>query len=387
MAGLDDILGGDDELLATRPVLTVSPIQDRIQTSFEEVNLFVDRHGRAPGKGAGKPDIAEVALIARLEGIRAQPRLCAALAPMDRHGLLSGGNSVAEPATVDDILSAADSLLSTQADDIFTLRHVGLPRVEKAQPEWITERRPCEEFSRFEPILDACQADLDAGVRKALPFAKESEISAGDFYVVNGMLVYVAEKRDEHKRGHTRRRDARLRCVFANGTEYRPFLRSLSRALYRDPASRKVSDPVAGPLFSEEEARSTGFVYVLRSLSADPAIARLDNLHKIGFTTGDVQARIRNAAMEPTYLKAPVHLLMTIQLHGVSSQRFEALVHRFLGEVRLDLSVTDAEGRSFRPREWFLAPLDVIERVVAMIADGSIVRHRYDVRTCRIVPA
>lgn len=388
MGILDDILDGDDGLLASKPVVAVSTESDRVRSAFEEINLFVDREGHRPGAGPGRPGIAEYTLVQRLNGIIAQPHLVAALRPFDRHGLLTRPwmHAVDPPADIDGILDADDGLLSAKADDIFVLRHVSAGPLGKSQPDWITDRQPCRDFARFEPILSACQAELDAGARKAVPFAKESEIAAGDFYIVNGMLLYVAEKRNEHKRGKGKRRDARLHCVFANGTEYRPFLRSLSRALYRDPAGRKISDPQAGPLFGDAAQRETGYVYILRSLSADPAIAGLEHLHKIGFTTGDVQARIRNAAQEPTYLRAPVHLLMTIKLHGVSSQRFEALIHRFLGEVRLDLRLTDAQGRSFQPREWFLAPLDVIEQAVGMIGDGSIVRHRFDRSRGRIVP-
>ena len=388
MGILDDILDGDDELLSTKPAVSASTETDRVRSAFEEINLFVDREGRRPGTGPDRPGIAEYTLVQRLNGILVQPHLVAALAPLDRHGLLGREFLLVDdpPVGLGEILDADDGLLSAAADEIFVLRHVAPDAGAKSQPEWITDRKPCRDFARFEPILSACQADLDAGTRKALAFAKESEIAAGDFYIVNGMLLYVAEKRNEHKRGRVNRRDARLHCVFANGTEYHPFLRSLSRALYRDPAGRKISDPQAGPLFGDAETRETGYVYVLRSLSADPAIARLENLHKIGFTTGDVQARIRNAAQEPTYLRAPVHLSLTAKLHGVSSQRFEALVHRFFGDVRLDMRLTDAQGRSFQPREWFLVPLPIIEQAIGMIGDGSIVRHRFDPSRGRIVP-
>jgi len=41
--------------------------------------------------------------------------------------------------------------------------------------------------------------------------------------------------------------------------------------------------------------------------------------------------------------------------------------------------------KPFRPREWFLLPLPVIETAIAMLLDGTILRHRYDAVACEIV--
>ena len=51
------------------------------------------------------------------------------------------------------------------------------------------------------------------------------------------------------------RTDARLRVIFDNGTESNMLMRSLQRALYKDEAGRRITDPVAGPLFAERKRR------------------------------------------------------------------------------------------------------------------------------------
>ena len=64
--------------------------------------------------------------------------------------------------------------------------------------------------------------------------------------------------------------------IFDNGTESNLLMRSLQRALHKDEAGRRITDPVAGPLFSGEHAdddQASGTIYVLRSKSDHPVVA------------------------------------------------------------------------------------------------------------------
>src|SRR3546814_5301463 len=83
---------------------------------------------------------------------------------------------------------------------------------------------------------------------------------------------------------------------------------TLFRSLYKDDASRRVSEPSAGPLFaSENEADdlASGTIYVLRSKSENPIVAaNREVLHKTGVTGGDVARRIANAKLDPIFLLA-----------------------------------------------------------------------------------
>jgi hypothetical protein len=105
-----------------------------------------------------------------------------------------------------------------------------------------------------------------------------------------------------------------------------------------------------------------------------------------GFTTGRFEDRIRNAKDDPTFLLAPIHPVRTYDAIDMNTNKFENLMHRFFAEARLDIELKDRFGKPFRPREWFLLPLPVIDKAIRMLLDGSIIRYRYDTRTAEIVP-
>lgn len=390
---LDEILSEEDDLgLLNVKAPTVSAVSGdaRVARDFEEICVFVDRHGFPPGEGpaAHVAGVTEKKLQIRLKSYRENSEVAALLAPSDRHGLLAGEADVA-PASLDDILDSDDELLSRPSDDIFELRNA-----RKAQPERKAERKPCKEFDRFKTLFDECAADLASGRRKSLPFAREQEINAGDFFILNGLMAYVAEVRDPHIRNG--RKNARLRIIFDNGTEGENLLRSLATELYKDPNGRRISDPESGPLFGTAPStvsvasptdRVTGCIYVVRSLSPLPEIKRLDgSLFKIGFTTGRFEDRVRAAAEDPTFLMAPVHPVRTYDAVNMDAGKFETLIHRFFAAARLDIEIKDRFGKPYRPQEWFLLPLPVIEQAIRMLEDGTILRHRYDPKTVRIVP-
>ena len=122
----------------------------------------------------------------------------------------------------------------------------------------------------------------------------------------------------------------------------------------------------------------SGHVYVLESLSDDPQIAGIQDLHKIGFSTTKVETRIKNAANSPTYLMAPVKVLADYRLYNVRASWLEHLLHRVFAEVRLDLTQVDQTGRDYDPAEWFQVPLETINKAVAMIMSGEITDFVYN---------
>jgi hypothetical protein len=367
----------------------------RINHDFDELNRFIDQHGFVPGEGTGdrRPSVKERVLSMRLRSYRDNPKIIELLTAQDRHGLLADQKAAhaKEPESLDEILDLDDELLNTPSDDIFTLRHA---RPKSARPDRVSERKPAKDFDTFKPLFDACVADLVSGRRKSLKFANEQEINAGEFFILNGVMVFVAEVNDPHFRNG--KRNARLRLIFENGTEGENLLRSLATELYKDPSGRRISNPESGPLFGSEpaietvsapEGRVTGCIYVVKSLSAAPEIAKLDgHLFKIGFTTGSFEDRIKVAKDDPTFLFAPVHPVRTYDAINLNTNKFENLLHRFFAEARLDIEIMDRFGKPFRPREWFLLPLSVIEQAIPMLIDGSVIRHRYDAKSGTIVP-
>jgi hypothetical protein len=185
------------------------------------------------------------------------------------------------------------------------------------------------------------------------------------------------------------RRDSRLRVIYDNGTESDVLLRSLQRALHRDAAGRRITDPNAGPLFGGEadgEDLESGTIYVLRSKSDNPEIAEHRELiHKIGVTGGNVETRIANAALDATYLLADVEIVATYKLFNINRTRLENVLHRVFAPARLDLTIKDRFGNPVKPKEWFLIPIAVIDQAVDKIRDGSITEFVYDPQSARLV--
>jgi hypothetical protein len=206
--------------------------------------------------------------------------------------------------------------------------------------------------------------DLDTGIRQTRPFQTMAEIKKGEFFIVGGQIAYVAEVGEEFLTQYDRR-DSRLRVIYDNGTESDVLLRSLQRALHRDDAGRRITDPAAGPLFAGESAEgdlASGTIYVLRSKSDHPAVAaNRDVLHKIGVTGGDVGRRFANAKLDPTFLMADVEIVATYSLFNINRARLENVIHRVFSPARLDISITDRFGSPIKPREWFLVPLWAVD--------------------------
>jgi hypothetical protein len=146
---------------------------------------------------------------------------------------------------------------------------------------------------------------------------------------------------------------------------------------------------IPGPLFSEsweEDDVESGIIYVLRSLSNHPFVAEHRELiHKIGVTGGKVEARIANAAHDATYLLADVEVVASYKLAEINRTKLENLFHRIFVPAQLDLTIHDRFGQPVRPREWFLAPLHVIDEAVQRIRDGSITDVVYDPKSARLV--
>ncbi len=393
---LAELLAEEDDsgLLDVKPRASMAVSEDvRIVQAFEEINGFFDRMGFAPGQGPKdrKIGVSERALQSRMKAYLDNPGLVETLRPHDRNGMLAAAAPV-PPASLDELLDSDDDLLVDPNESIFEMRIAKSPT---AKPDMVSERVPCLDFENFKPLFDKAAAELASGERKSMKFANEQEIEAGGFFILNGVTVYVAEVRDPHIRNG--KRNARLRLIFENGTEGQNLLRSLATELYKDPNGRRLSDPHAGPLFGPSatelvnvaapQDRVTGCIYVVRSLSPLPDIARLDGqLFKIGFTTGTLEDRIRGAADDPTFLMAPVRPVRSFEAINLNANKFENILHRLFADARLDIEIMDRFGKPFRPREWFLLPLPVIEQAIPMIIDGSIVRHRYDHRACAIVP-
>lgn len=393
MADMDD-----DELLdalgidltpaqATR----YTPREERIIAGFEDILRFYQTHGHTP-QHHGDRSIFERLYAVRLEQLRQLPEAAALLAQLDTPGLLSGKAAAASAAVQalddDDLLAAlGSSTQATNPSDIAVLRHVR-SNAEKRAAEEIAERTPCADFGQFQPLFEQAQRELTAGVRQSRQFGRDSSFNVGNFFVLSGLLVLVAEQGDIFRTSNNEP-DARLRVIYSNATESNLLMRSLQRALYKDENSRILTGVDMGPLFGdtpEPDDIATGTLYVLRSLSDHPFVAQHRELiHKIGVTGGKVEQRIAGAEKDTTYLLAGVEVVATYTLHNLNRIKIENILHRVLAAAQLDLTIEDRFGHPVKPREWFLVPLSVIDEVVQRLQQGSITRVVYDRTAAKLV--
>ncbi|SFJ53231.1 GIY-YIG nuclease family protein [Aerobium aerolatum] len=379
----------DDALLAelgveieTKKQAARTPREERIIAGFEEIQRFAEEHGRPPQHGEGR-DIFERLYAVRLDRLKELEECRSVLEPLDHQDLL-GGNVDTGSGSLDDLdddeLLAELGIDMEAAPAITELRYVRSAE-EKRAAEEVARRDRCEDFEKFKPLFEKVQRELDSGERQTRDFELKAEIRPGAWFIVGGQKAYVAEM-GEVTLTEQGRTDARLRVIFDNGTESNMLMRSLQRALNKDEAGRRITDPIAGPLFSsdrEEDDEASGTIYVLRSKSDHPTVsANRDLVHKIGVTNLAVEQRIAGARLQPTFLMADVETVATYQLFNISRTRLENLIHRVFEPAKLDIQIVDRFGRPVVPREWFLVPLFVVDEAVEKIKDGTITAYVYD---------
>ncbi len=367
-----------------------TPREQRIIAGYEEIERFVENHGRLPAHGESR-DIFERLYAVRLDQLRHSQECRTVLKDIDRKRLLDVQEDKKDLAVNEGEFGDVELLQALGVDqetnlDITQLRYVRSSE-EKLAAEEVARRTPCRDFGIFKPLFLKVQQDLETGFRKTLKFQDNAEINKGDLFILEGQKVYVAEWGEKFI-NHYDRPDRRLRVIYDNGTESDLLMRSLQRAMNRDEASRRITDPSLGPLFSDQESeddQEVGYIYVLRSKSNNPYIAEnREVIHKIGVTRGPVERRIANAPKDPTFLFAGVEVVETYKLANINPVKLEKLLHKFFANVRLDLELKDRFGQGVEPREWFIAPLQVIEEAIRLLTLGTIGDYHYEPTQGRI---
>ena len=353
---------------------------DRLERAFLEVVEFRRAHDRLPSSTTRQ--IAERKLGARLDGILAGEEKIAALKHLDEFGLLEIPEA---PASINDLLDSDE--FDLLGDDSGLLDVSDLPQRKAPEPpDSVAKRKKAEGFEAFEPLFKAKHAELAEGTYRLVPFPGVRTIEAGNFFVLNGVLLFVAEVGETTFTvvGGKQEQKQRLRVIFENGTESSMYRQSLSIRLHEAEGQALAR---AGHDLTEvgDPDKESGHIYVLRSRSDDPQIAAMQGLYKIGFSTTSVEQRIANAATAPTYLMAPVDIIADYRTYNLKPSALEHLLHRVFAEVRLNITQIDAKGRTYDPSEWFVVPLNVINQAISMIMSGEIVGVVYDTTTKKLV--
>ena len=346
---------------------------DRLERAFLEINEFYREHQRIPSSTTR--EIAERKLGARLDGILADEEKTEALEPLDEFDLLIPAEP---PSSIEEVLAEDDLDLLT--DDSGILDISDLPTRKSPETDLdVAQRKKAEDFDHFEHLFKQRHAELASGEYRLIPFPGAQVVREGAFFVLNGMMLFVAEVRESQRRrnGGRERIKQRLRVIFENGTESSLFRQSLATRLHEQEGlamARTTAD-----LAKVEDADTlTGNIYVLRSLSKDPQIADIPDLHKIGFSRGNVERRIAHAEQEPTYLMAPVQIVATYRTYNLRTSALEHLLHRVFAPARLQISQVGPNGKTYEPSEWFTVPLAVINQAIDLIMTGEITDHEYD---------
>lgn len=254
--------------------------------------------------------------------------------------------------------------------------------VAKNKADYVAQRKLCEDFEHYLPLFKQVHLDLKQGKRSLVKISKTINLQAGHYYVVDGQLLLLEAIGEKHQSSNFLP-DGRTRCIYENGTESDILLQTLRKSVVGNGyAVTELQSESDSKFFTNvdltEKDQVTGYIYVLRSLSKNPAISSQPNLYKIGFSTNTVEERIANAEHEPTYLMAPVEVVATYKVVNLHSQKFEDLVHQVLQAVQFHVTVINDEGLSHEPKEWFVVPLNVVDVIIKKIMDGSIVGYTYN---------
>ncbi len=415
---LDDPFGLLNNVGEKRLSMSVS---DKIKAAFEEVAEFVKKNQRLPS--IDTDDFDEELLAERFNSlIKDAPEgkaYCESfLAENKDKNVLEGihifnnneDNKLAEH------IDQMESKAFNSVDDIFNddpfglLSNVGDKAVEpeswkknKTQTASIdgvvTRASQCHDFYRYQRYFNEIERLLTEGHLEGKNIVGDSaSILLGDIFVIDGMMSIISEADVESAQYDSSKSKLRYRVkqIFANGTESRPFSTSIKSSFYKSdpPCKRIVSSDHIGIEFLEtmrEELKKaetgsvnaimTGYIYILSSKSNHPVIKKFtegSNLVKIGYCTTDVATRIANAAKDPTYLCAPVNVLKTFKCYNFDPRNLEDVLHSILANHKLNVELKDSNGSTFKPREWFTVSVQTASDIVEHLFAGDIANYYID---------
>src|ERR1035437_9548441 len=302
---LQDLFDNDPlGLLEIKPLVAVRNEDNILVSKFQEIIDFYQQNQRLPLENNG---VNEHTLYSRLCDFRDTESKRKSLQQYDEFGLLVPIEK--KVFTIEDILED-DPLGLLNEDDmgLFDFNFVQRPD-ERASADFVAHRKFCSDFENYKDLFKEVQKELSDKKRKLIQF-KEDNLLEGQFYVHNGILLYL-EHVDYEKEvqrfnsGARERKDGRTRIIFENGTESNMLYRSLYKALLANGKAVSKNVDEVNESFLEtfsnitDEDEEAGFIYILKSKSNKQEIKDIRNLFKIGFSKTSVEARVKNAIQEP----------------------------------------------------------------------------------------
>lgn len=358
---------------------------------FKEIENWVKKHnGKEPEKTTDLSRLGERKLASRLKGIREDPERIELLKPYDKLGLLKQEDqnvSLKEKVShekmtfnsLDDILNDDSALFDNSGQSLNSkLFDTGSLNAFKKSQENVaknkSKRKTMDDFNKYRPMFKKVQAELTSGKRHLVRYGN-NKLKLHGFYVLKGQLMYIESIGSEFKNNNRSDTDtdARLHVIYDNGTENFPLRNGLIASLYgskqRGGGGKIVTEPDDKFEFSADD-QVTGYVYILKSLSNNADVKRIQEdhpLYKVGFTSGTVERRIANAENESTYLYGPVKVVAEYQVINLNPEALETALHHALAQYRLDVDIKAGNGKIIHPREWFIVNLNTINNLVSKI--------------------
>lgn len=385
---LDDIFNDPaaDELLAKPKKVQVT--YDPEVEKFKEIENWVKEHnGKEPEKTTDLSRLGERKLASRLKGIREDSERIELLKPYDKLGLLKQEDqnvSLKEKVShekmtfnsLDDILNDDSALFDNSGQSLNSkLFDTGSLNAYKKSQENVaknkSKRKTMDDFNKYRPMFKKVQAELTSGKRHLVRYGN-NKLKLHGFYVLKGQLMYIESIGSEFKNNNRSDTDtdARLHVIYDNGTENFPLRNGLIASLYgsrqRGGGGKIVTEPDDKFEFGADD-QITGYVYVLKSLSNNADVKRIQEdhpLYKVGFTSGTVERRIANAENESTYLYGPVKVMAEYQVINLNPEALETALHHALSQYRLDVDIKAANGKIIHPREWFVVDFETINDII-----------------------
>lgn len=372
-----------NEMVAEIPVKKVLSHDPEIE-KFQEITDWIKAHeGKEPEKSR---DMTERRLYSRLKGYRLKPEMICKLSSIDELKLLQADEiqeEVTKPEikSLDDILN--DSLLFE--DDDKSKKLLDLSRYKRTinNVDKRSQRKKASHFERYDLLFKKVHEEIASGQRQLKSFSKEANagegnnIKVGNFYVDNGVLLTVLRIFDENGQEYTesRNRDLKIHTVYENGTENKAMtlLGFVSNLYDTKRHGRLVTELVtdtALELSIDEPSMNdmtTGYIYVLKTLSTNPELQKYKNLYKIGFSSGSVEQRIANAENEATYLYAPVQIIATWEIQNFSARKLETALHHHFESQRVEINIPSVNGKIEKPSEWFIVDVECIKTTINKI--------------------
>ncbi|MEA2056756.1 MAG: GIY-YIG nuclease family protein [Patescibacteria group bacterium] len=342
---------------------------DRLIEKFKEIIDFVDENDFLPNIDSN--DINEALLAKRLEFIKNSPEKVEILNSYDSHGLLSKPKT---PKNISDLFDSDNfGLFRGKANDILKVKNV--PVKPRASSDKVAKRKKAKDFNKFKDGFVQTQKNLKNGTQKLVTFTNVNQLKKNRYYVSGGQLLFVSNI-GEAKHVHGRMK-SRIRAIFENGTESNMYLRSLSSQLYYDGYCVVSDEEIIDNL--NDKNNTTGYIYIVKSLSDDPKINTVSDLYKIGFSRSPVSKRLTGSQDDPTYLMSDLELIESYRLTGnYNPQKVEHMIHRVFSEATLDITITDKHGKDYTPTEWYSVPIQAIRHTIDLIDSGEITNYMYD---------